>query len=168
MSLDYVRRIRALVGTTPLIFAGVTVLVSDERGRNLFQRRTDNGRWSCPGGMIEPGERAEDAARREIFEETGLVIGDVKLVAVASGPGMYYRYPNGDEVHNVTIIFAAVAENNSLASIDGESVELRWFDRGTLPKDLSPPTQEMFKTFIPEIFWKDVNDGRDRFRHFGL
>jgi 8-oxo-dGTP pyrophosphatase MutT (NUDIX family) len=38
--------------------------------------------WDIPGGHVEPGESAEDAARREMYEETGMTVGDLHLVAV--------------------------------------------------------------------------------------
>jgi 8-oxo-dGTP diphosphatase len=51
----------------------------------LVKRGTGGARpgvWSLPGGHIEPGERAEEAAAREVFEETGVVTRIIGLVGV--------------------------------------------------------------------------------------
>ena len=56
-------------------------------------------------GAVEPGEVVEEAARRETFEETGLKIGAMSLFDIFSEPEQFYRYPNGDEVYNVTIVY---------------------------------------------------------------
>lgn len=148
-SRDYLRFLRERVGRSPVILVGTTVFLFSPGGRLLLQRRSDNGLWSCPGGMLEPGEALESAARREVKEETGCDIGPVTLVAVASGPEMFYRYPNGDEVHNVTAIFAGnLPVESEVRAADSESVELRWFDALELPTDLSPPTKVMVETFV--------------------
>jgi 8-oxo-dGTP pyrophosphatase MutT (NUDIX family) len=53
------------------------VLLVDPRGRILMQHRDANAhvspnQWAFPGGKIEPGETPDEAARRELLEETGL------------------------------------------------------------------------------------------------
>ncbi len=77
-----------------LVAAGV--LVRDRAtGAVLLQLRGDDATWGLPGGRLEPGESLEQAARRELLEETGLAAGDLALVDVYSGPEFVVRYPMG-------------------------------------------------------------------------
>ncbi len=80
--MNYVQELRALVGHTPLILVSAGVLLFDDVGRVLLQRRTDDGLWSIPGGAMEPGESLEDTARREVREEVGVAVGELTLVCV--------------------------------------------------------------------------------------
>jgi len=73
---------------------GSIVLV--RRGRTPF-----NGMWAIPGGIVEYGERVEDAAVREAKEETGLEVRLTELLGVYSEPG---RDPRG---HTVSVAFLA-------------------------------------------------------------
>ena len=103
--MSYFSELRELVGHRPLLMVGATVLIFDIEKRLLLLKRTDNECWGPPGGAVEPGEIVEEAARRETLEETGLEIEGMSLFGVFSGPDQYYRYPSGDEVHNVTIVY---------------------------------------------------------------
>src|SRR4029453_14459945 len=69
----YVTAMRAHVGNDLLLLPGPSAVVRGEGGRILLMRRGDDGRWSLPAGMIEPGEQPSDAALREVFEETGII-----------------------------------------------------------------------------------------------
>jgi 8-oxo-dGTP diphosphatase len=59
--------------------AGVIV---DDQNRALLIRRRDNERWEPPGGVLELDERIETGLRREVREETGLIIEPVALTGV--------------------------------------------------------------------------------------
>lgn len=93
----YIRELRAHVGPRRLLLPSVSVHVFDATGRLLLVRQRDGGVWSTPGGMIEPDERPADAAVRETWEETGLVIRPERLLGVYGGPECVVRYANGDE-----------------------------------------------------------------------
>jgi len=137
--VGYIEELRSQVGTRPLILVGAAVIIQDEEDRVLLQRRSDTGEWGIPGGFMEPGERVEDTARREVREETGLLVGALSLLVVLSGPGLYYQYPNGDEVHNVSVVYTT-REYEGKPRADGvEGLEVRFFCPGELPEDISPP-----------------------------
>lgn len=63
---DYIHELRSRVGHWPVIMVGAGVIVLDDAGRILLMHRSDNGAWSIPGGMTEPGETVEETARREV------------------------------------------------------------------------------------------------------
>lgn len=67
---DYVKTMRSMIGKKPLLICGASVIVIHE-GNILLQRRQDNGCWGYHGGCLELGEYLEDAAHRELYEETG-------------------------------------------------------------------------------------------------
>ena len=63
---------------------GAIVACIDDTGRVLVVKQTTGpfaGAWLMPGGTLEPGERLEDCARRELLEETGYRVRDLRLVA---------------------------------------------------------------------------------------
>lgn len=120
-----------------------TVLVLDEHDRLLMMLRTDNGCWGVPGGAVEPGESVEEAGRRETREETGLEVGRLTLIDVFSGPGQYYVYPNGDQVHNVSILYLTRDLRGSIRLDLSEHSRYDWFPLDALPENISPPIRPM-------------------------
>lgn len=151
--MDYILQLRQLVGQRPLLMVGAAVLLTDPDGRLLLLKRSDSGCWGPPGGSTEPGERVEEAARRETLEETGLIIDRMNLFGVFSGPELYYKYPNGDEVYNVTIVYLSQDFSDQAGGhairLNAEHTEWRWFSVEEIPEEISPPmipTIEQFKS----------------------
>lgn len=126
--MGYISELRQLVGSRPLFMVGAGVLLLDTHNRLLLQHRTDSHDWSTPGGACELGESLEETARRELLEETGLEVGELKLLAVLSGPEYYYRYPNGDEVYNVSAMFVGRYQGNPINLDPEETKDLQFFD----------------------------------------
>ena len=80
-----------------------------------FWKNKDAGAWSIPKGEIDPGEDAEAAARREVTEETGLVV-DAPLTKLAS-----VRQKGGKAVH----AWAVRADYNA-ASVRSNTFSMEW------------------------------------------
>lgn len=70
---NYIMDLRKVVGHAPLLQAGASIIIENENGQVLLGKRTDNHQWGYAGGSIELGETVEEAAKRELFEEMGLV-----------------------------------------------------------------------------------------------
>src|SRR5437764_7242268 len=60
----------------------VAAIVVDEDGRVLVTQRRDNAKWEPPGGVLELGESILDGVRREVREETGLLVDPDRLTGV--------------------------------------------------------------------------------------
>ncbi len=121
-----------------LVAAGV--LVRDrEAGTVLLQLRGDDATWGLPGGRLEPGESLEQAARRELLEETGLTAGDLTRVDVFSGSEFVVRYPDGYAAYVVGATFETSDIAGTLSTDDaGETVALAWHPVDELPAEINP------------------------------
>lgn len=146
--MGYILDLRKYVGHRPLIQVGASVIVEDLQGRILLQLRADNHCWGTCGGSIEPDERVEDAARRELFEETGLTADALTLFGVFSGPELHYVYPNGDEVSNIDIVFLCRSFTGELKPQADEVEKLRFFAIDEIPENLSPPIRPVVEKWI--------------------
>jgi 8-oxo-dGTP pyrophosphatase MutT (NUDIX family) len=144
--MDYILQLRQYIGHCPILLVGAAVLVLDEQNRLLMMRRSDIARWEIPGGATEPGEVVENAAKRETLEETNLEIGETSLFGVFSGPEFYFKYPNGDEVYNVTIVYLS-RDWRGEVKLNDEHTEWDWFAAADIPEDLSPPIKPVIEQF---------------------
>jgi 8-oxo-dGTP diphosphatase len=101
----------------PIVGIGVCVLRPDAVLLVRRGRPPNLGAWSLPGGGQELGEPAEDAARRELFEEAGLRVGPLLLAANVDS---IHRDPDGRVRYHYTIIdfCAAYAGGEAVAGDD--------------------------------------------------
>ena len=124
------------VGHRPLQMVAGIVFVFDCEGRILLQKRADDHTWCVPGGSMELGETPEQAARREAFEETGLVLSELEFFNIISGEEAHHIYPNGDEVYALDINYICRKYSGELRMQDDEVLELGFFDIEELPEGL--------------------------------
>ena len=131
---EYIRDMRRLVGRIPLMQCGASVIVENAAGEVLLELRADSKDWCYVGGSVELYERVEDAAAREMLEETGLVAEELTLLGVFSGERLRYTYPNGDQVSNVDIVFICRKYSGMLKREAAEVDSLRFFPIDAIPE----------------------------------
>ena len=87
------------------------------------------GFWNAPGGKIEPGESPEDAAKREVYEETGLVVGKLEL----AGQLVFY-FGSGKRKPDWTAeVFTSSEFSGDIK--ESEEGKLEWIPKSKLPLD---------------------------------
>jgi ADP-ribose pyrophosphatase YjhB (NUDIX family) len=109
-----------------LVPAASAVVVDDE-GRILLHRRSDNGKWALPGGVMELGESLADCVIREVREETGLDVAVSGIVGIYSDPKHVFAYDDGEVRQEFSICFECRLLGGDVAVSD-ESFEVRFFD----------------------------------------
>jgi ADP-ribose pyrophosphatase len=101
--------------------------VVHKEGKVLLVKRNNppnRGKWALPGGLVELGETCEDAAVREVFEETGLKVKIERLLDVQSD--LHRDERKRLEFHYVLVDYLA-APVEGLLRINSESSDSGWF-----------------------------------------
>ena len=123
-----------LVGTSAVVVRDGKVLLGRRRGSH------GDGEWSFPGGKVAPGEKAADAAARELEEETGLVATSVKPIMWTDD-----FFPE-QGLHYVTLHYAVEAEGEPVTTEPDKMVEWGWFDWDDLPRPVFGPVTALVET----------------------
>lgn len=147
---NYIMDLRTIVGHRPLLQVGASVIVVDSDNRILLQLRSDNHCWGYAGGSVELDEVVEEAAKRELFEETGLIAESLELFGVFSGKDTHYTYPNGDEVSNVDIVYVCKQYSGELKCQDGEVEKLKFFRIDEIPQNISKPIRVALDKWVEQ------------------
>jgi 8-oxo-dGTP pyrophosphatase MutT (NUDIX family) len=113
----------------PCAFAAVR----DITGRLLLVRRCDTGDWELPGGHVDPGESASDAAIRETAEESGVTVEITGLVGIYTDPGHVIADPRTGLVRQPFVVcFHARPRSGSPGGDDVETSDARWVAIGDI------------------------------------
>jgi 8-oxo-dGTP diphosphatase len=111
--------------------------VRDLTGRLLLVRRCDTGDWELPGGHVDPGESATEAAVRETAEESGITVQVTGLAGIYTDPGHVIADPRDGQVRQpFAVCFHARPLYGSPGGDQVETSDARWFtagDIGALP-----------------------------------
>lgn len=120
----------------PQIRVGIGVIILNKNkillGRRIANHNKDT--WQSTGGHLEFGESFEECARREILEETGLQVKNIRQITVTND-----IFPK-DNKHYVTIFMACEYESGTPQALEpNKCAEWRWFDKNKLPDNLFLP-----------------------------
>ena len=130
--MDYVKYIREMAGHEQIILNYAGCIIFNDKRQILLQKRRDSQLWGGLGGAIELNESAEEAAIREVFEESGLRVEIDSLLGIYTK--YFAQYPNGDKAQSICHVFYAHIIGGELILENEESMELRFFDLNHLPK----------------------------------
>jgi 8-oxo-dGTP pyrophosphatase MutT (NUDIX family) len=123
----YLKSLRERIGHELVLLPAVAVLPWDEAGRLLMVREAQTGLWQTVGGAIDPDEAPHDAAVREAMEEIGTRVALDRIRAVTGGSQYRLRYPNGDLVSYVSIVFDARVSGGAPRADGEETLDAQWF-----------------------------------------
>lgn len=140
-----------------VVRAGAGIIVLRD-GKVLLGKRNDDpekadtelhteGTWTCPGGKIDFGEKAIDAAKRELMEETGIKGKDLKVVAVTD-----HIVP---DAHFVTLGFLCENFEGEPKAMEPEEItEWRWFPINELPEPINYASLKVIDNYLKGKIYK--------------
>ncbi|MFA6130681.1 MAG: NUDIX hydrolase [Patescibacteria group bacterium] len=118
------------------------ILIKD--GKVLLGKRLGAhgaGTWCFPGGHLEWHEELEDAVRREVLEETGLILDDFSFETITND------IMQGEDLHYVTIFYRATWKNGDPCICEPEKCSAwQWCDWDHLPQPLFSPVLRLLET----------------------
>jgi 8-oxo-dGTP pyrophosphatase MutT (NUDIX family) len=110
----------------------VNVVVTNDDGRILLIKRSDNDNWAIPGGAIDLGESMVQAAVRETLEETGVTCEVTGLVGIYTDPRHVILYTSNGEVRQEFSIVLTARYVSGQPTTSNESDQVRWVDADTM------------------------------------
>ena len=123
-----------------IVAPSVFVAVRRLQGSLLLVRRCDSGAWELPGGRVDVGETAVQAAVREAREEAGLQVEVTELAGIFTGPGHVVRSAGGDVRQQFALVFRARATGGVPHADQGETCAAAWVPVEDIPGlPIEPP-----------------------------
>lgn len=140
----------------PKVRGGVRVMLYRDGKILLSLRNSDpakaqsslrgEGTWTMPGGKLEFGETIEEGAKREVLEETGIILNEVKVMCLNTEKNQHAHYITvGTYCDN----FSGEAELKEPEEI----VDWQWFDLNNLPSPIFPSSEHMLVNYKNKVFY---------------
>lgn len=136
-----------MANNRPTIGIGVFVWKDKQFLMGLRIGAHGSNTWSIPGGHLEYGEHWEESAVREVMEETGMKIADVRFVALTND--IFEK----DHKHSVTIWVECDWVDGEPTVLEPDKlIKLEWKDFASLPDPLFEPCWQNLRHARPDLF----------------
>jgi 8-oxo-dGTP diphosphatase len=125
------------------VVPSVFVAVRWVGGGLLLVRRCDSGAWELPGGRVDVGETAVEAAVRETAEETGVRVQVTGLAGLFTDPDHVIRSPGGETRQQFALLFRARSLGGVPRGDQHETSDAAWVALADLPGlRIEPPVRQ--------------------------
>ena len=128
-----------------MLIPHAVVILLDKDNKVLFEVRADDDYLDFPGGSVDMGEEVIEAAKRELYEETGLIADELELFDVYSGPITKYTYFNQDVIYGVDTFYVCKKYHGELKPQKEEVKELLFLDVNSINGKLSPRNKKVIE-----------------------
>ena len=107
------------------------------------------GTWTLPGGKMDFGESFEDAAKREVKEETSIEVRNLKLISLTNNIA--------SNAHFVTIGFLCEDFEGDVKVMEPDEItEWKWFDKEKLPSPIYQISEQVLKNYKEGVIYKQA------------
>lgn len=129
---EYLKWIRSKVGKERIFLNFAGGIVENEKGDILLQKRSSTEEhWGFPGGAMNLGESAEEAAIREIKEETGYDVKVKELIGIYTK--FFETFSNGEKSQTVVFIFRMKIIGGERKVDEIETFDIKFFELNQIP-----------------------------------
>jgi len=135
-----------------MVKLGIGVILLKD-GKVLVGKRINShaAKYSIPGGHLEMGETFEDAAIREVLEETGMSIKNPKVIAITNNLETF----KSEHVHYVSVIMVTSDYTGEPQTMEPEKCEnWQWCDPHNLPQPHFDASEKGIECFLENKFYK--------------
>ncbi len=109
----------------------------------LIERKNPPYGWALPGGFVDYGETVENAARRELMEETNIAANDLTMLGVYSDP------KRDNRMHTVSVVYFTYTDKEPKAADDAKNANFFTFD--DLPSEIAFDHRQIINDYLERI-----------------
>lgn len=138
-----------------VVRVGMGIFIIKNHKFLMGQRKGSHGAgtWTVPGGHLEFGEKIEKGAAREVLEETGLKVRNLKIAGITND--VFKK----EDKHYITIwLYCRWIGGKEKVTEPDKYVDQGWFDFNNLPKPLFLVWKQLFKSEFIKIIQKEVKN----------